>query len=130
MWEPQGKCVDTDLLGMLRSSKVLYEFEGEFLTYLAHDRDEELLLVHSLSVLGRTTRYLVAAIDSRILTALEAGQLDLRSALQQPRCWIADLIADLGANPPWRIDALYRVRAEDISDRVLPVPGTMLTPDA
>jgi hypothetical protein len=87
------------------------------------------LLVHNLCVLGRTSRYIVSAVDARILADLKAGRIDVHSALQQPRCWIADLIASETADLPWRIESLYRVDFQNIPGDHLPVPGTMLTPD-
>ena len=108
---------------------MLYEFEGEPLTYLASDRNDDPLLVHNLCVFDRISRYVVSAIDSRILQGLRAGRTDIYSALQQPRCWIADLVASDTAESPWRIEVLYRIEFENIPGDHLPVPGTMLTPD-
>jgi hypothetical protein len=129
MWEPDGKLVDSESLGSLTPVEVLYEFEGEFLTYLASDRNGDPLLVHNLCVFDRTSRYLISVIDSRILAALKAGRIGVYSALQQPRCWIADLVASDTAELPWRIASLRRVEFEKIPGEYLPVPGTMLTPD-
>ena len=129
MWEPHGKLVDSESLGPLRPVEVLYEFEGEYLTYLAFDPNDEPLLVHNLCVFQRTSRYVVSAIDSRILAGLKAGRIDVYSALQQPRCWIADLVANDSAEPPWRIRALHRIEFEIIPGDHLPHPGTMLNPD-
>jgi len=129
MWEPKGKLVDSDSLGPLEPVEVLYEFGCEFLTYVARDRNDAPLLVHSLSVFNRTSRYVVSAVDSRILGELKAGRMDIYSALQQPRCWIADVVGDNSAHPPWRIHALHRVDFDAIPIDYLPRPGVMLTPD-
>ena len=129
MWEPIGKLADLESLGLLRPVELLFEFEGEYLTYLTADPHGDLLLVHNLCVFDRTSRYVVSAIDSRILAGLKLGRIDLYSALQQPRCWIADLIADETGGSPWRIRSLYRVEFADVPSDHLPVPGAMLTPD-
>lgn len=129
MWEPNGKLVDPEPLGSLRPVEVLYEFDGEYLTYLASDRNDDPLLVHNLCVFEGISRYVVSPIDSRILGDLKAGRIDVYSALQQPRCWVADLVPSEGAEPPWRIQSLYRVEFENLPGDHLPIPGTMLTPD-
>src|SRR3954469_6029406 len=72
MWEPAGKSLDVNTLGSLKPTEILYEFSGEPLTFVALDPDAEPLLVHNLCVFDRTSRYLVAAIDTRILGELKA----------------------------------------------------------
>ena len=122
MWTPGGKTIEPTRLGTLEPSEVLYEFDGEPLTFVAQDPDDEPLLVHSLSVFERTSRYLASAIDSRILQDLKTGRIDLLTALRQPRCWIVDLADDASINALWRIDF------GAIPERFLPRPGAMLYP--
>src|SRR5437660_483211 len=104
MWQPIGKAVDRDRLGSLEPTEVLYEFSGEPLTFVAHDPDAELLLVHSLCASERTSRYIVSALDARILRELKGGRIDLVTALRQPRCWLADLADDATIQSLWRIE--------------------------
>ena len=104
MWEPRGKAIDRDSLGSLEPQEVLFEFEGEPLTFVVRDRDGELLLVHSLSVFNRISRYLVSPIDDRILGDLKAGRIDIRTGLRQSRCWVADIREDASVDALWRID--------------------------
>lgn len=129
MWEPDGEAGDPEALGPLRPVEVLSEFEGEALTYVALDRNEVPLLVHNLCVFERTSRYVVAAITPGILTDLKAGRVDVRTALRQPRCWIADLVASDSDDPPWRVKAIHVVEFEDLPDAYLPCLGAMLTPE-
>ena len=99
MWEPDGKIIDSNAIGSLEPKEPLFEFEGEYLTFVAHDLNGDLLLVHNLCVSDGISRYLVSPIDARILSDLKAGRLDIYSALRQPRCWIADLVADDSFRP-------------------------------
>ena len=123
MWEPRGKTIDRDTLGSLEPREVLFEFEGEPLTFVARDRDGELLLVHSLSVFNRTSRYLVAPIDDRILDDLKAGRIDIRTGLMQSRCWVADIRENAS------VGSLWLDKFESIPGEVLPNSGAMLTPE-
>src|SRR5947208_3450644 len=123
MWAPVGKPVEPSLLGSIEPSETLYEFDGESLTFVAHDPTGDLLLVHSLCVFERKSRYLVSAVDEKILGDLRAGRLDLSSALSQPRSWIADIDED-GA-----VISLWRAASAVAPASVLPRPGVMLTPD-
>ena len=122
--------MDSHSLGALKPVEVLYEFESEFLTFVAHDPNDDMLMVHNLCVADRVSRYLVSPLDARILGELKAGRLDVYSALRQPRCWIADLVADDDSSePPWKVQSLYRIDFEKIPKDHLPRPGAMVTPD-
>ena len=123
MWEPVGKTLGQDVLGSLEPTEILYEFSGEPLTFVALDPDAELLLVHSLCVFDRTSRYLVSAVDARILREVKAGRSDILTALRQPRCWIADIAEDASVKSLWRIDF------GSIPERILPKPGAMVSPE-
>jgi hypothetical protein len=129
MWEPKGKIIDSNVIGSLEPRDLLFEFEGEYLTFVADDPNDELLLVHNLCVSEGISRYLVAPIDARILGDLKAGRLDTYSALRQPRCWIADLVAADSSEHPWRIHALYHIEFDSVPKDHLPRPGAMITPD-
>ena len=123
MWEPVGKTLGQGVLGSLEPTEILYEFSGEPLTFVALDPDAEPLLVHSLCVFDRTSRYLVSAVDARILREVKAGRIDILTALRQPRCWIADIAEDASVKSLWRIDF------GSIPERILPKPGAMVSPE-
>lgn len=122
-WEPEGNKIAEERLGSLEPAEVLFEFEGEPLTFVARDPDGDLLLLHSVMAFDRTTRYVASAIDSRILGDLKAGRIDILTALRQPRCWVADVAED------GSVKALRRVEFSSIPDKVLPRPGAMINPD-
>lgn len=122
MWIANGKSLGQDSLGALSPTEVLFEFE-EPLTFVCHDRDEQMLLAHSLSAEGGVSRYLVAATDPRIIDELKAGRLDLLGALRQPRCWIVDF------GSGWDIQQLWLIPFENIPKDVLPKSGAMLSPE-
>ena len=122
MWVPVGKALDESSLGSLAPTEVLYEFEGEPLTFVAQDSDGASLLVHNLCVFERTSRYLVSAIDERVLQDLKAGRIDIRAGLRQPRCWIADVGEDA------LVKSLWRVEFAAVPANSLPRPGAMVNP--
>jgi hypothetical protein len=123
MWKPEGELINREALGRMEPAEVLYEFDCVFLTYVALDHDDNPLLVHNLCVFERTSRYLVSAVDSRILHDLKTGRIDIVTALRQPRCWIADLAGDAKVQSLWRIDF------DTVPADHLPRPGAMLTPE-
>ena len=122
MWEPPGKSLDADVLGPLEPEEILYEFNGEALTYVSSDPLGELILVHILCAVDRYSRYLVVAIDPRILGELKDGRIDVVTALRQPRCWIADVTGDAAVRALWRVDF------GAIPEKMLPRSGAMLDP--
>lgn len=122
MWDPQGTSLESGKLGSLEPVEILYEFSGEPLTFVALDPESAPLLVHSLSVFNRTSRYLVSAVDTRILGDLKEGRTDILTAVRQPRCWIADVADDAS------VRALWRIEFASIPEHVLPRPGAMLDP--
>lgn len=122
MWAPEGKPIDRDSMGRLAPVDILFEFE-EPLTFICKDPDDQPLLAHHLAAEDRISRYLVAITDNRIIQELRAGRLDLLSALQQPRCWIADTTSD------WVIVNLWLVPFDRVPKDHLPTPGTMITPE-
>lgn len=122
IWDPGGTIIESDRLGSLEPREVLYEFEGEPLTFVVDDPDGQPLLIHSLSVFERTSRYLASAVDRRILKDLKAGRVDLLTALRQPRSWIVDVAEDATVKSVWRVEFAA------IPERTLPKPGAMLNP--
>jgi hypothetical protein len=123
MWEPNGKSIDVGALGTLEPTEVLHEYAGEPLIFVARDLDGEPLLVHSLCLFDRTSRYLVSAVDARIVRELKAGSIDLLTALRQPRCWVTDVGEDAS------IKSLWRVEFGSVPGRALPKPGVTLSPE-
>ena len=123
MWEPRGAIIDLGRLGALEPREILYEYDGEPLTFVARDPDGASLLVHNLAASDHTTRYLASTVDTRILTDLRAGRIDLLSGLRQPRCWIVDLAEDAAVKSAWMVDF------DSIPKEVLPRSGAMLNPN-
>jgi hypothetical protein len=123
MWAPVGRKIQSSELGLIEPEEILFEFGGEPLTFVARDPSGDLLLAHSLCVFDRTSRYLVSAVDERILGDLKSGRLELRSALRQPRCWVVDVQEDAAVRALWQVDF------DSVPQDVLPRPGTMLTPE-
>lgn len=123
MWHPADNPLSCNPLGPLEPTEVLYEHDGEPLTFIAHTPGVEMLLAHSLCAFDRTSRYLVAAVDGQTLAHLKAGELDLLGALRQPRCWVADVAEDASVQTVWRVDHA------SIPEWLLPRLGVMLNPD-
>ncbi len=129
MWEPDGIPLPKLTLGNLAVAEVLFEFDGEFLTFVAADSNNEPLLVHNLCVENQISRYVVSPVDNRILRDLKTGRVDIYTALRQPRCWIADIKFNEDLDPTWEITGLVQVRFESIPSGFLPQPGAMIRPD-
>ncbi len=121
MWQPAGKALDRNDLGSLEPAEVLFEYDGEPLTFVANG--PELLLVHSLCVFDRTSRYLVAGVDASILQNLKEGRIDILGALKQPRCWVADVAEDAAVRSIWQVDF------STVPEWVLPQPDVLLRPE-
>lgn len=128
MWQPEGKNIDPSFLGSFEPTDILFEFEGEPLTFISHDTDGDLLLVHNLTLEIGVSRYLVAPIDPRIQLELNAGRLDLFSAMNQPRCWIADIVPDRSSEPPWKVKHAWKTAFTQLPAEFLPKPGSMACP--
>lgn len=122
VWEPISPKIPVDAIGPLEPIEVLYEYDCEWLTFVAADTRGRLLLAHCLMLLDKTSRYLVSAINDRILNDLKSGKMDLRSGLCQSRCWIADLFNG------GTIKNLWAVGFSSIPEDFLPKMGAMLYP--
>lgn len=122
MWEPDGERIPADSWGKLTPDEILFEFE-EPLTFICRDPYGLPLLAHNLSAEDGLSRYLIVVSDSPLIEDLKSGHIDLLSALNQPRC----LIADFGRE--WKIHDLWMIPFEKIPKRVLPKAGAMLSPD-
>ena len=122
MWEPDGKKIDTALLGELHPEEVLFAFE-EPLTFTCRDRDGQMLLAHNLCAEGSVSRYLLVVTDQEFIDGLKAGRLDMLAALRQPRCWIVDF------GPNWETIGLWLIAFDKVPKDHLPKPGAMLNPD-
>jgi hypothetical protein len=122
MWAPDGKQIESNSLGDLRPTEVLFEFE-EPLTFVCRDREGQMLLAHNLCAESFVSRYLVSVTDERVIDDLKAGRLDVLGALRQPRCWIVDF------GPDWEIRGLWFIAFDKVPKDHLPNPGAMLTPD-
>jgi hypothetical protein len=122
MWVPEGKTIEKDSLGALIPTEVLFEFE-EPLTFVCRERDEQMLLAHSLWAGAGGSRYLVAVTDPGIIDDLKAGRLDVLEALRQPRCWIVDF------GPGWEIQQLWLIPFDKVPKEMRPRPGAMLCPE-
>lgn len=123
MWKPMGNKIVAERLGLLEPEEVLYEFDEEPLTFIARDPEGGLLLLHNVMVLDRVARYLISAVDARILNDLKLGWIDTLTALRQPRCWVADVVEE------GSVKTLWRVEFSTIPENILPRPGAMVNPD-
>ena len=129
MWTPEGSNIVSDDLGDLKPFEVLIELGCEPLSYVAKDKYDGLILIHSLAVENEVSRYLIVPTDSRILDEMKAGRMDLLTGLRQPRCWIVDLVASDDDELGFRVQLAVQVRFESIPEHYLPWPGAMIRPE-
>lgn len=121
-WEPKGKPLVATFLGSLSPERVLFEYEGPR-SFLARDREGELLFAHQCGESADVWRYAVVPFSDELVQALEEGRLDLRTALEQPRFWLVDI--GQGGVPK----LCLRSSLASVPETCLPVPGVMLFPD-
>lgn len=121
LWPINDSQIEQDRLGALSPEKILFEFEGPR-TFTSRDNEDELLLLHQCGQSGDVWRYFVVPFSESLLNSLENGTLDLRSALDQPRMWIADLGKGGVTN-------LYRIKNRSEVENYLPFAATMLYPE-
>jgi len=103
--------------GALRPDEVLYSFDGPaiftcrigFDTYLFYKADEH----------KNGDYYVAASISPEELAALKAGELSVRGALAQQKCWLMDVDLDFEVRR-------YEQRHLDTAGRLLPRHGVAL----
>lgn len=121
LWPIEEPAIDTAHFGTLKPERVLFEFEGPR-TFIARDAARALLLLHQCGESEHVWRYFVVPFSESLLAQLEEGRIDLRTALDQPRLWVADL------NPSGVLN-LFQIQDRTAVEPYLPVPGTMLFPE-
>ena len=122
MWNASGKPIDTESFTPFRPHRVLYEFDGPK-TFTILDSDRELYLAHWCDEDESIVRFLVVPFSERLVQKLEAGDLTVFDALDQPRIFVVDL------GTGGVIRSINRVEWSDIPGEVLPLPGVSLRPN-
>ncbi len=119
MWDVDGKPTDPGRFTPFEPSQVLYAFDGpRIFTHL--DRDGELCLACWSDEDERAVRFIVVPFSEPLVERLVGGDLSVRDALNQPRCWLLDVGHDGTPRACWS------VRFGAIPEDALPGPGTML----
>ncbi|HEV3006112.1 MAG TPA: DUF6575 domain-containing protein [Pirellulales bacterium] len=113
-----GKSVTTPRFAVFKPSKVLYDFDGPRI-FTVVDADGELYLAHWCDDDASAVRYLVVPTDWAIIAGVERGELAVRDALEQPRCWVVDVTAS---------GDIEVIRRLDWNDVPPDFPGAMLLP--
>lgn len=121
LWQVEEKPVGIAQLGNLLPERVLFDFDGPR-SYVTRDLDGELLFLHQCGESDEIWRYFVVPFSEPLLAELEGGRIDLHTALDQPRLWIAD-IGRVG------VKSLYQVQLRKNVSEYFPCPGTMLSPE-
>jgi hypothetical protein len=121
MWPVTGKTVDPEPFQPFKPLQVLYDFEGPRI-FTHRDREGELFLAYWCDEDERATRFIVVPFTAELVRRLEQGELDVRAALEQPRCWLLEVSHDEAHVRAWR------VQLADLPADALPQPGTMLLP--
>lgn len=116
-----GQQLDVARLGPLRPERILFEFDGPR-TWLANDPDGELLLLHQCGESPDAAQFFVVPFSETLVHALEAGDIDLRDALDQPRLWIAEFDRS-------GVRKLVRSSFAKLPNDWIPESGVMLFPE-
>lgn len=122
MWTVQGTDCDPSRFSPLCADEVLYEFDGPRI-FTAHDSDHALCLACWSDGDETLTRYIVAPSSARIVDSLRSGALTVADALDQPRCWVCDVLPDGSAA------RCTLVEFGEIPEDARPAVGTMLLPE-
>lgn len=115
-----GNPTDPGQFAPFRPAKVLYELDGPR-TFTFVPADGELYLAHWFDESAATVRYLVVPFSPALVARLEASQLSLREAIDQPRLWVVDV------NNQRVPSAAMRTTLADLPADELPVAGTLLS---
>ncbi|HEX7375932.1 MAG TPA: hypothetical protein VF278_02415 [Pirellulales bacterium] len=121
MWKIRGKPTDAKRFLPFAPHEVLYDFDGPRIFTLL-DVDGEPNLVYWSDEDEKQSRFVIVPTAPGIVESIRTGGASVFDALNQPRCWICDVLHE------GRINACWRVNFEDIPRDALPALGTMLLP--
>ena len=119
MWNVQGKPAGAERFSPFVVRDVLYEFDGPRIFTLA-DSDGELNLACWSDEDENQSRFVIVPTAVSIIDSLRCGRQSVLDALNQPRCWVCEIVHCGEVNQCWRINF------EDIPKDSLPTNGTML----
>ncbi len=119
MWEIKGKPVDPKRFMPFEPLRVLNYYDGPRI-FTFHDSDDALCLACWSDEDEKHSRFLVVAVNDRIVAELEGGLLSVREALTQPRLWVVDWATD------GTIAGAWLVAHEDVPNDSQPQPRMML----
>lgn len=119
MWQVKGKQVDTSRFALFEPIRVLNYYDGPRI-FTFNDIDDALCLACWNDEDEDSSRFLVVAVDEKIVADLEGGLVSVREVLTQPRLWTVDWQAKKGIINAWLI------AIQDVPQDSLPTPRTML----
>ena len=121
MWQIQGKTAEISRFQPFDPVDVFYEFDGPRI-FTVRDAENELNLAYWSDEDDQNCRYIVVPTSRKILESLHKGGISVFDALNQPRCWLCDIL------PTGEIAECRRVDFAEIPRDALPSIGTMLLP--
>ena len=121
MWNIQGKSMDATRFQSFEPKEVLYEFDGPRIFTLAGS-DGELNLAYWSDGDQNSSRFVVVPTTTKILDFLRSGKMSVFDALNQPQCWVCDILVSGDVGNCWRVDF------DSIPRDALPAAGIMLLP--
>ena len=121
MWNISGQTVAKERFEPFLAVEVLDDYDGPRIFTLA-DSDGELNLACWSDGDQGNSRYVVVPTTAKILDSLRIGEISVFDALNQPRCWVCDILASGHIGKCWRVDF------DSIPRNALPSAGTMLWP--
>lgn len=122
MWNITGQEFPADKFLPFEPEEALYEFDGPRI-FTFRDQDKELFLAYWSDEDDDFNRFVVVPTSSAILTSLKSGEMSVREALNQPRCWLCD-VAHVGT-----LEKCQRIEFSQVPEECLPAIGTMLLPE-
>jgi hypothetical protein len=121
MWNISGQTVTKGRFEPFLPVEVLDDYDGPRI-FTLKDADGDLNLACWSDGEQGNSRYVVVPTTTKILDSLRSGELSVFDALNQPRCWVCDILASGDVGMCWRVDF------DSIPRDALPSAGTVLLP--
>jgi hypothetical protein len=123
LWPITSPEYPREVFGSCTPEEVLLEHDQP-LTFTFRDHYGRLLLAHLADEAQGRARYIVAAMNDRLIAQLKSGSLSIREALDQPATWVVEVDQGSGS-----VAVAWSLSLADLPAGLLPGPHVLLYPD-
>ena len=103
MWDISGQVVAKERFEPFLPVEVLDDYDGPRI-FTLKDADGELNLAYWSDGDQGNSRFVVVPTTMKVLDSLRTGEISILDALNQPRCWVCDILARGDVGNCWRVD--------------------------